>query len=95
MVAYGAVRDPVPAVSLPVGFTNTPNVSVSTHGSAVSDGSSAFDKQSVPDVHTWYPVAQLTPHVGVAPVHVACPLPDGGAGHAFVHEPQCAGSVGA
>jgi hypothetical protein len=50
-VAYGAAREPVPVVSLPPGDTNTPYVSVRMHGSVVSDGSSAFDRQSA--LHTW------------------------------------------
>jgi hypothetical protein len=52
-----------------------------------------FNRQSA--LHTWLPVVQLTPHVGVAPSHVAWPLPDGGGEHALVHEPQWFGSVGA
>jgi hypothetical protein len=57
------------------------------HGSAVSDGSSVFSLQSL--AHTWAtPVVQLTPQAGVVPVHVAWPLPEGGAGHALLHEPQ-------
>jgi hypothetical protein len=52
MVAYGAIRDPaVPAASLPVGATKTPKVSVRMHGSAVSEGSSVFARQSA--THTW------------------------------------------
>jgi hypothetical protein len=92
-VAYGAKRVPVPVVSLPVGATKTPKASLRMHGSAVSEGSSLFARQS--PLQTWNPVVQLTPHAGVVPVQVACPLPDGGATHALVHEPQWLGSVGA
>jgi hypothetical protein len=93
-VAYGAMRDPaVPAASLPVGATKTPKVSVRMQGSAVSEGSSVFSRQSLP--HTWaVPTVQVTPQVGGA-MHEACPFPDGGAGQALPHDPQWFGSVAA
>jgi hypothetical protein len=58
-----------------------------THGSLVSDGSSAFEKHIVVLMHVWNPVEQLIPHDGVGdPVHVGVPFV--GVPHTVLQLPQ-------
>jgi len=90
MVFTGAAIVPA-AVSLPAGETNTPNASLITQGSVVVEGTSESAMQSAPQ--TWYPGEHEMRHT-IGDVHVAVPFPDGGGGHALLHEPQCAGCVG-
>jgi hypothetical protein len=77
---------PSPVVSLPVGDTNFPIPSTTTHGSA--EGSSVFARQSVLQLAPpgWNPLAHVITHCAAG--HVGAPFPEGGAAHVFVQVPQ-------